>query len=397
MTRTPGSLQYFPNGENAIDSFKRALGEKPGSERIRTLRDLMNRFSTTEVDNFNIFTTKDGVSFPYTSINIKEFVKKVYRAYSGKKLLKLKPNSNSKEKYFVFTSSPLPQNGHPFTFVEKAMQLTIEKLLDMIKDVEEGREPQDFEVITLGFPTNSRWGQITNEYAEKMKADAFGTLGETYFDLIKFYQFDFHTKCTFYGFSMGGNIAIETAKRAIEKGTLDPNNLKILIDSPVVPKKELSKIGITVLFVLGAVIELWRPISEIPATIKQLMPRYENKLLDEVDKILRNRHNNPIKAFVTTPEQTNIKKKSLDSLVIQLGKGLKIDPGLPEVTLRRGIYDPISTSKEWRKEIKKSKMGLRSIGNIREYPVRAGHLIPFFDKEEMQRWAKSIDSLLIIS
>lgn len=388
---------HFPNGENAIDSFKRVLGEKSGSERIKILKDLMNRFFKEEVDNFNIFTTSNDVSFPYTSINISGFAKEVYKTYSKKKLPKLKPNSNLKEKYFIFTSSPLLQNGHPFTFVEKAMQLTIRGLSDAIKDIEEGREPQDFEVITLGFPTNSRWGQVTKEYAERMRTDAFGTLAETYFNLIKTYQLNFDTRYTFYGFSMGGNITIETAKRVIKKINLDSNHLKILIDSPVIPKKELSRFQITALFLLDTIVELWRPISEIPSVIKQLMPGNESKFLDEIDKMLQGRQYGPIKAFAITSEQTNLKKKCLDYIIKQLGKGLKIDPSFNEVILRRGIYDPISTSKEWREEIKKNKADFKSFGNVREYSVRAGHAIPFFDEEEMQRWAKSVDSLLKIS
>lgn len=410
---------YFPSGEIAVKSFEKALDEKSEDKRVRTLEDVLNRFFLREIDNIRIFTTTDGVSFPYSSINIGEFAKELYKAYTGKDLPELKPDSDPtlvhpKEKYIVFTSFPQAQNGHPFTFVERAMQLTMRKLRRAIKDIEEGRDPQDFEVVTLGAPTNNRWGNVTPEYTGKIKKNPYGTLGRSYSELLRSVLLDNqsnnkNSKYIFYGISMGGNIAVETARDLIGKGLITREQLQILLDSPVVPEKELSKGEITVRFISEGLFHL----SDLKSLAS--INSSENKLLDEVDVILRSRKDRHVMTFAKSAEQDALRKECLDALIVEMAKGLSINKGkndsrLPRVSERRGVNDTISSilNGSWRGKAKeklaqfndkKTKHPLgstimsSSTQNVREFAVSASHFFPFFGKKEMRRWGKSIDTL----
>ncbi len=83
-------------------------------ERQAVLRDLFADFFREETANVRLFRTEDGVSVPYTSINLTEFAKKLYRKHTpdhSEPPIYEENDDAKKHRYVVFPAAKSKSTG----------------------------------------------------------------------------------------------------------------------------------------------------------------------------------------------------------------------------------------------------------------------------------------------
>jgi hypothetical protein len=442
----------------------------PGNvARQEILCDLLERLTRAVAANTEIAHGENGEAFPVSYVNITNFASNLYTdpCYGGREIPPIQHDEqghelrSSKTHNIVevnFPSAPTEQNGHPFTFIEEVMKQTMDRLAWILKDIREGKRPQDIVVYQLGTPTNRDWGYMPPEYAAQVKGAPYATVGHTYADFIRSvldkYSLDRrHTSVLLYGISMGAAYAAKTAEELLRTGTvtqqqdkdrcIDLPSLHILLDSPVAfNNMNINGKQLILLFLKDLTFNFLFPwnfsLSKAQEGIFNpkvlLTPILENRFLTWLDTELRRRgiyrvgeQPEALENAELKKQQHQLKQEALRSLLNQMAEGVPLDPSI-KVNIRRGTKDTLESSntydgleghKNWRKKAETrlhtkettisrrgqeipvaSTLGANLIRanapNTREGAIANGHVIPFFNRGEMRKWVHTVDTILAL-
>lgn len=437
--------------------------------RQEILRDLLERLTHVVVANTEIVRGENGEAFPVSHVNITNFARCSYKdsryggcdippIQRGEQGHELRSSGTHNIVEFNFPSAPTEQNGHPFTFIEEVMKQAMDRLPRILKDIREGKRPQEILVYQLGTPTNRDWGYMPPEYAAEVKGAPFATVGHTYADYIssvlnKYSSDRRHTSVLLYGISMGAAYAAKTAEELLRTGTvtqqqdkdrsMDLPSLYILLDSPVAfNNMNINGKQLTLLFLKDVAFNFMFPwnfslINKQEGIFNPkvlLTPVLENLFLSWLDTQLRQREIYRVGEQLGASGDTELKKQqhqlkqeALRCLVNQMAEGVPLDPSM-KVNIRRGTKDTLESSntydgleghKNWRgkaearlhtKETTVSRSGQEvatssTLGanlirtnapNIREGAIANGHVIPFFNRGEMRKWVCTVNTILAL-
>ncbi len=352
--------------------------------RKEVLRDLLERLTRAVVANTEIAHGENGEAFPVSHVNITNFASNLYTdpRYGGREIPPIRHDEKGHDLRssgthniveFNFPSAPTEQNGHPFTFIEEVMKQTMGRLPRILKDIQEGKRPQDIVVYQLGTPTNRDWGYMPSEYAARVKGAPYATVGHTYADYIrsildKYSSDRRHTSVLLYGISMGAAYTAKTAEELLGKGTvtqrqdkdrcIDLPSLNILLDSPVAfNNMNINCKQLTLLFLKDVTFNFMFPWN-FSLSKKQegifnpkvlLTPVLENLFLTWLDTQLRQRGIYRAGEQPEAPEDAELKKQqhqlkqeALQSLVNQMAEGVPLDPRM-KMNIRRGTKDTLES------------------------------------------------------
>ncbi len=449
------------------EQVARMIPENAARQEI--LRDLLERLTHAVVANIEMIHGKNGEAFPVSHVNITYFARSLYTdpRYGCREIPPIQHDEQGQELRssvthniveFNFPSAPARQNGHPFTFIEEVIKQTMTRLPRILKDIREGKRPQNIVVYQLGTPTNRDWGYMPPEYAAQVKGAPYATVGHTYADYIlsildKYSSDRRHTSVLLYGISMGAAYAGKTAEELLRKGTvtqqqdkdhsIDLPSLNILLDSPAAfNNMNIDSKQLTLLFLKDVIfnfIFLWNfSLSKKQEGIFNpkvlLTPVLENQFLTWLDIQLRERgiyrigeQPGALGGAELKKQQHQLKQEALQSLVHQLAEGVSLDPGM-KVNIRRGTkdtlessntYDRLEDHRNWRRKAEArlhtketiisrkgqevsvaSTLGANLIRanapNIREGAIASGHVIPFFNRGEMRKWVYTVNIILAL-
>ncbi len=348
----------FPHGEEAVRSFEK---EYPGNkEQVEKVKEIFETFFKQEMENIQIFKSKEGVEFPYTKISIAKLAKELYAKNAVKPLkdnLEKNNQRTSIEKEFIFGSFLAVENGTPFTFTEEAMHKAVMYLPRALESLKSGQEPEDREVYTLGSPTNLL-GKMTPEFFNGLKEDPFRNLGRVYSELIKekissANENNNTTSIELFGISMGAGLAAMTGEKLLEDEQFTQESqpedtkerkifLQIKAEVPVtLSRSKIKKIQIPV----GFIIEVAKGIMQNPYIRK--VGGGESKFVKKMDAELAKRgiHEN------MSSEQKEMKKKSITNLMLALGRGLNLKPET-KVDEIFGLHDLTTFTSSFKKDAK---------------------------------------------
>lgn len=399
----------FPHGEEATRLFEK---EYPGNpDRIKKVEDIFNTFFKQEMENIAIYKSKEGIEYPYTSINTANLAKELYKKYSGKTLpQKLERNTeqSSIKREFVLESFLTTTNGNPFTFCEEAMHQAVMNLPRALENLKNGIEPENVEVYTLGSPTNLL-GKMTPKFYEGLKDEPFKKLGEIYAELIKEKIGNINndsnakTFVELYGISMGAGIAAMTGEKLLEdenftqeKQPNDAKDKKVEVDIRAVLPVTLSR---------STIKKIQIPIGFLYDSIKGLITNpYVRKIGGGEGGFIKTVNTELAKRGINEnmdKEQKEMKEKSMPRLILALGKGLTLKPetkvneiyGLKDSTT---ITTSLKRDAEMQRELHPDTLGSNVIPkereNSRTFVANATHAeIPAanFNRQSEQRRIKA--------
>ena len=386
----------FPNGEAALEAYLRKYeGE---TERAEKIKDFLYEFLRQEIQNITVFKSeKYGAELPYTSIKIAELAKSAYQKYRGNLPAELAASSQAPIKQqYVIGSAIATAEGNEFTFVEEAMSQCVKYLPTALKELQEGNEPEEREIITLGMPTNTL-GSITPELGEKLATAPYDEMGKIYAELVNYKAQSEQGKpkiIELYGVSLGSNIAIRTGEQLVEQGagTQDfevakKQNLPYLEIRAEVPvslsQSKIKKLQIPVGFLLDAAHE-----SRLPE-IKRIEAG-KPPFATAVAKILADRG-------ITeqmSDEQKKIKNKVLRNIIMKLGNKFEPKPET-KITSIYGLKDLTTYTPSMVKEAETQGKEFggtlgqnlleRQRPNVRSFTAEMPHLSPRFPDNELKR------------
>ncbi len=390
------SQAEFPNGEAAIEAYLRKYeGE---TERAQKIRDFLYEFLKQEIKNIKIFKSeKFGAELPYTSVKVLELAKTIYQKYAGNLPVELEASTQTPVKQqYVIGSALATAEGNEFTFVEEAMSQCVKYLPAALKALQENKNLEDREIITLGMPTNEL-GKITPEFGEKLSVSPYNEMGKVYAELIESKNDPNAGKTKtieLFGISLGSNIAIRAGEQLIEHGSATQDfekaknqnlpYLEIRAEVPVsLSRSKIKKLQIPVGFVLDSLHEIRLPEVKRIEAGKAQFAAYINKMLE----------NRGIRSQMSEG-QKQIKRKVLRNIITKLGN--KFEPkqntkitaiyGLKDLT----TYTPgmIEEAGDQKKEFGGTlgeNLLERKKSNIRSFTANMPHLSPRFPDNELKR------------
>ena len=405
----------FPHGQEAVRLFEKQYPKNP--ELVKKATEIFETFFSQEMENIVIFKSKEGIEFPYTKISISNLAKELYKKNSNnllKENLEKNVEQTTIKREFVLESFLTTTNGSPFTFVEEAMHQAIMNLPRALENLKNGIEPENFEVYTLGSPTNLL-GKMTPKFYDDLKNEPFKKFGEIYSELIKEKMKDINndngskTFVELYGISMGAGIAAMTGEKLLENNDFtqekDPANIKN------------KKIEITIKAVLPVTLsrstikQIQIPIGFFYDSLKGLINNpYVRKIGGGEGKFIKQVNAELAKKGIQenmSEEQKKMKEKSMPRLILALGKGLTLKQET-RVNEIYGLKDSTTTTNSFKTDAKKQKeehtdvLGSTIIPSTREesrtFVVNATHAeIPAanFNRHSEQRRIKAAAEKLI--
>lgn len=432
-----GTGVNFPWEEAAVDSYKEFSKSNP--ERLPYVEGAIKTFFEQELKNLDLYKSKEKqAAFPYTVIRVKEFAKALFNTYGQSENLspRVPESGNDSEatdgprihKEFFFTTVLETHNGHGFTMVERAMHEAMQALPAALTALREGREPDDIEFYTLGFPTNEL-GHMSPSFADEMVKQPFESLGQLYAEFVKHELSEDasgpQTQVTFSGISMGCNFAAEAARTLVDEGILTQSSgatgdkkqaphLTINAYSPTgTNESSLSYAQIGAGFIADTIAVL------ATNTSAREIAFAEKSFFNDLKTYLAQRKDGPKMATYMDAEQTKLKGKvvgTTGSIVQTLLRRVPFDPRL-KINKITGLMDPtlFSLSRSFEAKSQKGKpvttqggkearsgqtLGAQTLGRRepqhREFGVRSSHNIPFFGlrtDSEMRRWDKVAQTL----
>ena len=177
-------LDMFPWGDAGLDEYAKARADAP--EKVALMKEVIYTFLDQEIKNTRIYESR-GASFPYTVIRIKDLARALYnveRTSVTEPTDEVDRAPSTKHVEFVMTSVLATVHGHPFTFCEEAIHQTMRALPAALTALENGQEPEDTEIYTLGFPTNEL-GTMDAPFTDAMVENPFKTLGSLYGESVE--------------------------------------------------------------------------------------------------------------------------------------------------------------------------------------------------------------------
>lgn len=383
----------FPGAEAAISVYLEQY--KGETSRAKILKKVFGEFLEQELKRTRVFKSEQsGVQFPYTSIKTGELARAVYEKILGGKL----PPADSKlpaprKQEFVFGTSILVEEGNQFTFMEVAMHECIKHLPSALRDLKDGKIPEEYEIFTLGMPTNT-FGNIPPEAAEKICNNPSDELGRVYAEMVASEmrrEAEPPKTVELFGMSLGASLAVRTGESLVEKRVATQNPkaaglpyLQIRVEAPVaLGTSKLKPLKISAGFLADAVLESRRrDVKKIEAGKPEFNEAVRSYLI---------RHGMKEKA---SAEEIKIKKKVMRSIIFALGRGLKPKPdtkvtevyGLKDLTVATlGMVRGAALSKKQHAGKLGESLLERTNKNGRRFGADMIHLNPWFRENELRR------------
>lgn len=396
---------------NLVEGYFKKEGRSYNPEVIE---DILYTFLLEAIKNTEIFSSeKHKASFPHTTVNTAEVAKILYEKYSPEnqvpEVVSESAQANSRKEY-LFGSFQLIEHGNQLTFTEEVLHQIMKDLPQAISALASGQEPRRNEVCVIGSPTTIT-GKMSEEFIEELKKDSFGTYGSMYAEFIestipKQSDDNNSTEMLFYGISMGGSFATETAHKVIEDGyaTQSRNDakernipfLRVRIDTPPGPDNNPNFINKIKTFG-GFALEAAHTLITDPYTRASIMGN--GKYMEQVNAAIEEKG-------ITgnmTEEQVRMKRQGIRLVLDSLAKGVPIPDDL-KVTEVIGTSDMLTYSKDFNEQLSKQReehagsMAMNRISksdNITAYGADMGHAIPFVTREnEIRRMAGAVQSLI---
>ncbi|MEI7513349.1 MAG: hypothetical protein WCJ74_01875, partial [bacterium] len=222
IEQKPTAKISLPQAEAVISLYKEKFEDNP--ERIEKLKEIFDVFLEQSLTNSDVYSSKElKASFPWTVVRLQDIAKKLFKKnYKGDQVFNIENTdeeiTKNKKLEFIFGSAFAYSHGDAFAFTEEAMHQIIKRLPSAIKALQQGLEPEDFEVFTLGMPTNT-FGEISTDFSDNLKKDSYEYMGRLYSEFVTektASEKDVKQNIKFYGISMGGGFAAKTGEKLLE-------------------------------------------------------------------------------------------------------------------------------------------------------------------------------------
>ena len=398
----------FPHGEYGINEYEKEYGnDKEGIEKVR---EILDTFLNQEIANVQIYKSeKFGISFPYTRIDINNFAKELYEKNTGK-IAEIKKISNSKKRTinreFIFPGAPLKGNltdNGPFHFAGESMHQCIGRLPSALQKIENGEEPEPFEIFMLGTPINEL-GTMTPGFLENFKKDPTRAMADVFAEFI---EKDFNNKknendklnIELYGISWGGGVSAITGEKLLESGNFT-QNLEQVKEKPKIIIRAQNPVSLSNSKIKGLQIWLGSPLNDIVSGDEYgpKMGQENPEFMKEIDYILEKKGINPNMSL----EQQKMKKSAIVDVVLSFRKGVKLKPETV-ITEIYGLNDLTTKTRSLTKEVEEQKesnggtlgqnLATPQRENSRVFGVDTFHEIPWFRENELKRIDKAVKKL----
>lgn len=182
----PGEFPFenFPWGVVGMDHYQKHAPDNP--ERVQAVRELFETVLELSVKRLAQFesTKEPGVSFPYTSINLRELAEAIYTKHGGSLPKISGEEAQKKQVEFLFGSILGTTDASPFDFFEEPFNQMVKRLPRALEDLEAGREPDDVTVYTLSSPIHEL-GTMSPSFVTEMKKDPYQALGSVYAESVE--------------------------------------------------------------------------------------------------------------------------------------------------------------------------------------------------------------------
>ncbi len=220
---SPSSFPFenLPWGINGVEKYEQHSKNNP--EKVEAVKQIFETVFELEVKRLAMFESemKRGVSFPLTSINLRELAEAIYTK-QGRTVGNLSGEPKKKQVEFLFGSILGTTDASPFDFFEEPFSQMVKRLPNALKDLEVDREPEDFTVYTLSSPIHEL-GTMSPEFLAQMKKDPYRTLGDLYAESVERLVLA-DTKenqplsVNFTGISMGASLSGRAAENLLVRG-----------------------------------------------------------------------------------------------------------------------------------------------------------------------------------
>jgi hypothetical protein len=412
LEQTPKHLlEDNPWAEGGLDLYKEKNKDRP--DRVEAVREAIYTMFDQEINNSVLFESKEtGATFPWSVVRVGDLAKELYKKshpdFDPEKLERLSEDHKSK-KDFLVTSFLTTANGNIFTFADHVYHQVMMALPEAFRALDEGREPEEIEIYTLGSPTNEV-GLMSPQFTEEANKDPFGAYGKLYAEFVREHGLSKtiggkKTELTFSGISMGGSFATEAAKRLIEQRVVTQDRkenteenlpyLRINMYTPAGLNNDsfLRHLQTVVGFIgEGTYQGLTNPV------VRKVAPN-EGKTVQRLNEIYIKKGIMPH----MEPDQKAAKKKLLLGIIKQLVSGVPVDPTIKANEII-GLSDPLMYSRKRNKEAKRQKekhgesLGAHTLPrtgeNRRVFGIDMSHTIPFYRENELKRWDRVADILI---
>ena len=409
----------FPYSEGAIKLYEKEYGDNP--EEIKRVRDIFDAFFNEEISNIKLYESERyGAAFPYTSIDIGSFAKILYEQYAGRKAEitssreKIDGEKNHEkeprkiDREFVFPGAPFSRNdAGPFHYVEEAMHQCVQRLPTALKNLQDGKEPDEFEIFTFGLPTNEL-GSMSPDFFEKLKKEPIVELGNILAEFIEKNGIakenpDDKLNIELFGISMGAGLAAITGEKLLETGMFTQDDKQFLEDGlPRIKiraqsfvsgsRSKIKKSQIPLGFAADVIATLMS--NSYVHTMKSIEPKFIKQMYAILAErgILENK----------SEDQKKMKNESMRAMISALGKGLILKP---ETNINEiyGLKDMTTYTSSLSNEAKKQKesyagfLGQNLVKprreNSRVFAVDTMHMPPFFRLNELKRIRRAANEL----
>lgn len=227
----------------ALEEYERYRDTYPETRRdadpeavgsVESAKEILEAITEQAIRNSRIFTASDGNAFPVTHINVPELARTLTHAEAG-----TPPTKQRRE--FIFGStggSTGEQAGNQFVFFEEALHQATLRLPGALSGEDAGTED---EIYMLGLPVNE-YGHISDGFLDDTRREnVFKVLAKEYAEFVKSTlsnRGQQEQSVLLQGYSMGANVAAETAHALIahgvasQKGEPGKPALQVRLDTP---------------------------------------------------------------------------------------------------------------------------------------------------------------------
>lgn len=350
----------LPHTQAAVELFARKYG-RIYPENAKTLKEQFEGFYDEEIKGSQMYHAEDGQAFPYTSVNVTEFAKRLYHEYAKPDKIPTLEEPKAEEQklqepktvaYFTFGSFLNPTGDAQFTFSEYAMHEFMNKMGTVIADLEKGKTPNNYLVYTIGSPT-SMYGLLTEDAANKIMAQE-DPYRETYAPWYSQFIKD-HANVDyihFWGESQGGMYEIATMEKLLEEGVVTQDQSERKTES-----KPDGKPYLTAIVDAPEMHEEWSGLKKRLKTnvgfglgaVHAITTRPDLRKWFSADKfnasIAKQLEQNGFELHISEAEVDH-KKRVNKKLTDLIRKGWEYNPDEVKVDLRVGTHDTTMESRE---------------------------------------------------
>lgn len=406
-------FEHFPWGIIGVDRYEKHARNNP--ENVQAVKQLFETVLELEVKRLAMFESEKerGVSFPFTSLNLRELAEAIY-AKRGGILGDLSGEAKKKKVEFLFGSILGTDDASPFDFFEEPFNQMAKRLPRTLRDLRAGREPDDFTVYTLSSPVHEL-GTMSPSFVAEMKKDPYRALGNLYAESVERLTLDQHKgnqklSINFTGISMGASLAGKAAedlvgRRLVTQERSEKNRPHLSMTAYEPAGRNESPLGL-----------LQVPLGFVGETVYQLALNPDMKKI-ETGRELFAKSLRDVMAARGVPahmddEQAQYKKEIVGplgrnvpsgKLVRDLMTGVSMNENIKsnEIIGRRDptLYSPLRHLQALAKGRKPASLGSsitpRTHRNRRVFGgVKMSHSLAFYRKNVMRRWDKAAEEIV---